>query len=60
MLSPDLHGGLNLVGTMDPSAVPGPQQLEMDLICRQVENANLTLGPQISELERNEQCASKI
>jgi hypothetical protein len=45
---------------MDPSAVPGPQQLEMDLICRQVENANLTLGPQISELERNEQCASKI
>lgn len=61
MLAPDLYGGgLGLLATMDPSSVvPGPQQLEMDLICRQVENANLSLRPQISELERNEQCASK-
>ncbi|XP_046638836.1 solute carrier organic anion transporter family member 74D-like isoform X2 [Daphnia pulicaria] len=59
MLAPDLYGGgLGLLATMDPSSVvPGPQQLEMDLICRQVENANLSLRPQISELERNEQCA---
>ncbi|XP_059351055.1 solute carrier organic anion transporter family member 74D-like isoform X2 [Daphnia carinata] len=57
MLSPDLQSGLSLVAPMDPSRLSGPQKLEMDLICRQVENANLSLGPQISELERNEQCA---
>lgn len=57
MLSPDLQSGLSLAEPMEPSLLSGPQQLEMDLICRQVENANLSFGPQISELERNEQCA---
>lgn len=58
MSSTELQGGLSLLASID-SVIPGPQQLEMDLICRQVENATLTLDPPISELERNQQCASK-
>ena len=58
--SMDLQGaGLGLMATMNPSMAQGPQQMEMNLICRQVDNATLSLDPPISDHERNQQCAGK-
>ncbi len=43
----------------DLTAIPVPQRLEMDLICRQVENGTRWIkdDDEESELERNKQCA---
>ena len=56
--SSDIQDGFSLMTGADSSSVA--QQLEMDLICRQLDNVTIAMEPAISELERNQQCASKI
>lgn len=55
----EMQDSLNLMEGVG-SVMPGPQQQKMDLICRQLENATLSLNSTISELERNLQCSSKF